>query len=56
MPCGRQSKFSMYDDKNASMEGVKSWYNQSDGTGFARLNGLRPPRAQLSQSGPKIGR
>ena len=39
--CGRKSKYSLYDDKIASMEGVKSWYNQSDATGFIRLNGLR---------------
>jgi argininosuccinate synthase len=53
--CGRKSKFSMYDDKIASMEGVKSWYNQSDATGFIRLNGLRLRARNLSQGGPKIG-
>ncbi|MFN3462273.1 MAG: argininosuccinate synthase, partial [Oceanibaculum sp.] len=36
--CGRKSKYSLYDEKIASMEGVKSWYNQSDATGFIRLN------------------
>jgi argininosuccinate synthase len=45
----------MYDDKIASMEGVKSWYNQSDSTGFIRLNGLRLRARNLSQGGPKIG-
>src|SRR5216110_2558816 len=39
--CGRKSKYSLYDPHIASMEGVKSWYNQSDATGFIRLNGLR---------------
>ncbi|MFT3783649.1 MAG: argininosuccinate synthase [Nibricoccus sp.] len=52
--CGRKSKYSMYDDKIASMEGVKSWYNQSDATGFIRLNGLRLRARNLSQGGPKI--
>jgi argininosuccinate synthase len=32
--CGRKSRYSLYDMKIASMEGVKSWYNQSDATGF----------------------
>ena len=45
---------SLYDDKIASMEGVKSWYNQSDATGFIRLNGLRLRARNLSQGGPKI--
>ena len=51
--CGRKSKYSLYDDKIASMEGVKSWYNQSDATGFIRLNGLRLRARNLSQGGPK---
>jgi len=51
--CGRKSKYSMYDDKIASMEGVKSWYNQSDATGFIRLNGLRLRARTLSQGAPK---
>ena len=34
--CGRKSKQSLYDMNIASMEGVKSWYNQSDATGFIR--------------------
>jgi argininosuccinate synthase len=52
--CGRKSKYSLYDDKIASMEGVKSWYNQSDATGFIRLNGLRLRARNLAQGGPKI--
>jgi argininosuccinate synthase len=38
------------------MEGVKSGYNQSDATGFIRLNGLRLRlRARsLAQGGPKV--
>jgi argininosuccinate synthase len=51
---GRKSKHSLYDDKIASMEGVKSWYNQSDATGFIRLNGLRLRARNLSQGGPKV--
>ena len=51
--CGRKSKYSLYDDKIASMEGVKSWYNQSDATGFIRLNGLRLRARNLAQGGPK---
>ena len=52
--CGRKSKYSLYDDKSASMEGVKSWYNQSDATGFIRLNGLRLRARNLAQGGPKV--
>ena len=52
--CGRKSKYSLYDDKIASMEGVKSWYNQSDATGFIRLNGLRLRARNLAQGGPKV--
>jgi argininosuccinate synthase len=37
----------------ASMEGVKSWYNQSDSTGFIRLNGLRLRARYFAQGGPK---
>jgi argininosuccinate synthase len=51
--CGRKSKFSLYDPKVASMEGVKSWYNQSDATGFIRLNGLRLRARFYAQGGPK---
>jgi len=52
--CGRKSKYSLYDLNIASMEGVKSWYNQSDATGFIRLNGLRLRARSLAQGGPKV--
>jgi argininosuccinate synthase len=52
--CGRKSKFSLYDPHIASMEGVKSWYNQSDATGFIRLNGLRLRARNIAQGGPKV--
>jgi argininosuccinate synthase len=51
--CGRRSKYSLYDSKIASMEGSKSWYNQSDATGFIRLNGLRLRARKLVQGGPQ---
>ena len=51
--CGRKSQYSLYDFKVASMEGVKSWYNQSDATGFIRLNGLRLRARKLAQGGPE---
>ena len=51
--CGRKSKYSLYDMKIASMEGVKSWYNQTDATGFIRLNGLRLRARYYAQGGPK---
>ena len=52
--CGRKSKYSLYDINIASMEGVKSWYNQTDATGFIRLNGLRLRARSLAQGGPKV--
>jgi argininosuccinate synthase len=52
--CGRKSRYSLYDTKVASMEGVKSWYNQNDATGFIRLNGLRLRARKLMQRGPKL--
>ena len=52
--CGRKSKYSLYDPHIASMEGVKSWYNQSDATGFIRLNGLRMRARNIAQGGPKV--
>jgi argininosuccinate synthase len=52
--CGRKSKYSLYDLNIASMEGVKSWYNQTDATGFIRLNGLRLRARNLAQGGPKV--
>ena len=51
--CGRKSRYSLYDMNIASMEGVKSWYNQSDSTGFIRLNGLRLRARYYAQGGPK---
>jgi argininosuccinate synthase len=51
--CGRKSKLSLYDMNIASMEGVRSWYNQNDATGFIRLNGLRLRARSLVQGGPK---
>ena len=38
---GRKSPRSLYDPKIATMEGEKSAYDQSDATGFIRLNALR---------------
>ena len=52
--CGRKSRYSLYDTKIASMEGVKSWYNQSDATGFIRLNGLRLRARNIAQGGAKV--
>ncbi len=52
--CGRRSKYSLYDMNIASMEGVKSWYNQSDSTGFIRLNGLRLRARNIAQGGPRV--
>ncbi|MBI2815071.1 MAG: argininosuccinate synthase [Opitutae bacterium] len=52
--CGRKSKYSLYDLNIASMEGVKSWYNQSDSTGFIRLNGLRLRARYYAQGGPRV--
>ena len=52
--CGRKSKYSLYDMNIASMEGVKSWYNQSDATGFIRLNGLRLRARYYAQGGPEV--
>ena len=51
--CGRKSKYSLYDPHIASMEGVKSWYNQNDATGFIRLNGLRLRARYYAQGAPK---
>ena len=38
---GRKSARSLYDSKIATMEGDTSAYDQSDVTGFIRLNALR---------------
>ena len=54
--CGRKSKYSMYDSNIASMEGVKSSYNQNDATGFIRLNGLRLRARYAAQGGPQVGK
>ncbi|MDR0535512.1 MAG: argininosuccinate synthase [Puniceicoccales bacterium] len=54
--CGRKSPYSLYDDAIASMEGTQSWYNQSDATGFIRLNGLRLRARAKAQGVPKYAR
>jgi argininosuccinate synthase len=41
MVAGRRSSKSLYDPRIASMEGLQSAYDQSDATGFIRLNALR---------------
>ena len=49
---GRKSPKSLYDPEIATMEGAKSPYDQSDATGFIRLNALRLKlRAVRDQSG-----
>jgi len=49
---GRKSPYSLYDDKIASMEGVKSDYNQDDASGFIRLQALRlRQRARVQTNG-----
>ena len=49
---GRKSSKSLYDPKIATMEDEESAYDQSDATGFIRLNALRLKlRALLDQSG-----
>ncbi len=52
--CGRRSRYSLYDPRIASMEGVKSAYNQNDASGFIRLNGLRLRARHAAQGGPKL--
>jgi argininosuccinate synthase len=52
--CGRKSKYSLYDPLVASMEGVRSSYNQNDATGFIRINGLRLRARLAAQGGPKV--
>ncbi len=52
--CGRRSRFSLYDPHIASMEGVRSAYNQNDATGFIHLNGLRLRARRAAQRGPKV--
>lgn len=53
--CGRRSTFSLYDSGVASMEGVASDYDQSDATGFIRLNSLRLTARHAAQGGPNEG-
>ena len=50
---GRKSPFSLYDENIASMEGVKSDYNQDDATGFIRLQSLRPKERARKQGVPE---
>src|SRR5437868_2645529 len=50
---GRKSPKSLYDPKIATMEGDASTYDQSDASGFIRLNALRlKVRALLKRSSP----
>jgi argininosuccinate synthase len=47
---GRKSPKSLYDPKIATMEGGASSYDQTDATGFIRLNALRlKPRARRNE-------
>ncbi|SRR6266487_3568875 len=49
---GRKSPKSLYDSQIATMEGGESPYDQSDATGFIRLNALRlKMRAALKAKG-----
>ncbi len=49
---GRKSPVSLYDPEIATMEGGEAAYNQSDATGFIRLNALRlKVRAALKSKG-----
>ncbi|MEM7674145.1 MAG: argininosuccinate synthase [Verrucomicrobiota bacterium] len=52
MCAGRVSKFSMYDENIASMEGVESAYNPDDATGFIHLQGLRLRARSRAQGCP----
>ncbi|MGF1677663.1 MAG: argininosuccinate synthase [Candidatus Methylacidiphilales bacterium] len=52
---GRKSPFSMYQHDVASMENDAGAYDQSDATGFIRLNGLRlKARAKNQKPYPKL--
>ena len=46
---GRKSPKSLYDQNIASMEGVKSDYNQDDATGFIKLQSLRLREKAIKQ-------
>jgi len=49
---GRKSPKTLYDPKIATMEGDASAYDQSDATGFIRLNALRLRlRVAMTQTG-----
>jgi argininosuccinate synthase len=48
---GRKSPKSLYDPKIATMEGAASTYDQTDATGFIRLNALRLKLRALLSSG-----
>ena len=51
---GRKSAKSLYDPNIATMESAKSTYDQSDATGFIRLNALRlKVRSALKQKKKK---
>ena len=52
---GRKSKYSMYDENVASMEGVLSDYNPDDASGFIRLQGLRLRARAKLQGAPDSG-
>jgi argininosuccinate synthase len=52
---GRKSPKSLYDPKIATMEGDASAYDQSNATGFIRLNTLRLRlRAAMTQTGGSL--
>lgn len=51
---GRKSPLSLYDERIASMEGVKSDYNPDDATGFIHLQALRLRNRALRQGTPDI--
>ena len=52
--CGRKSRYSLYDPRIASMEGVPSSYNQSDAAGFIRVSGLRLRARRAAQGRPRV--
>ena len=52
MCVGRKSPYSLYDENIASMEGVKSDYNQDDATGFIKLQSLRLKERTRKQGVP----
>lgn len=52
MCVGRKSPYSLYDENIASMEGVKSDYNQDDATGFIKLQSLRLKERACKQGVP----